>query len=82
MTKGGADMAEHIPKTDEEIDWEEIVHNAEKEDFQKRQKKSFLERSFETILEVSVTSLIAALLLLGVFFILFKLALNNLSMDI
>jgi predicted protein tyrosine phosphatase len=32
-------MSDHTPKTNDEIEWEEIVHNAEKEDFKRQQKK-------------------------------------------
>jgi fatty-acid desaturase len=51
-------MGEYTPKTDEEIEWEELVHNAEKEDFKRRQKKSLLEVAFETILEITRNALL------------------------
>ncbi len=46
-------MAEHIQKTDEEIEWEEMVHNAEQEDLERRRKKSFVEFYMGVVFEVT-----------------------------
>lgn len=46
-------MNEYTPKTDEEIEWEEMVYKAEKEDFERWQKKPFFEVAFGLVLEMS-----------------------------
>ncbi len=72
-------MAEYIPKSDLEIECEEILHNAEKEDFKLQQRKSTLETYFENILVISLNLVLGALVIFGLVVAFFHLATRGLD---